>query len=457
MKTWNQLFIRYGWNLAEQERNQFNCQGETEDNISFLVETLEKLGVAYQLDNQLLTVFDEPVVEQEWLKAIDFQHRGRTGFWFKPGEQELKIRELDTFISGVVRQLNRLGFYTDISCDGHDRSLPSIGLSKNVKFDQLEQLFNAIGLDKVRICRERSPRISFRLDRRQLPLVAEQLSTIEVAWLSQGEETIKKQLFFKTLEELLVIPGASRNEGKIRQVVVEKLTPLVDYITVDKYGNILAEKTYRGGTGPTILLNAHLDIASEITENREVIKDNQIWSSSEGILGADDRAGIAIILQLAKSLACSTFSGKVKYIFTVEEEIGLVGARHVEDYFLWGTDAAIVLDRRGTGDIVTSCGEFIPFCNAWYGEFFEDVAREEGLADWQVTSGGSSDTGVWAKHGIESVNLSVGYNNEHMKYETLDVEAAYQTVKLVKGVFKRARTLKSIQLSNLRNDIRQIG
>lgn len=85
----------------------------------------------------------------------------------------------------------------------------------------------------------------------------------------------------------------------------------------------------------------------------------------------EEWAGVAVLLYIAESLSQSTFSGKVKYIFTVEEEIGLVGARHVDGYFLRGTDAAIVIDRRGKGDIVSSCGGTITFCDDGYGHFFE--------------------------------------------------------------------------------------
>ena len=77
-------------------------------------------------------------------------------------------------------------------------------------------------------------------------------------------------------------------------------------------------------------------------------------------------------LALAKTLHLEKhFSGKVKFIFTVEEEIGLGGARNVAAYFLWGLDAAIVIDCRGTGDIVISCGGSISFCDEAYGQLIE--------------------------------------------------------------------------------------
>ena len=59
--------------------------------------------------------------------------------------------------------------------------------------------------------------------------------------------------------------------------------------------------------------------------------------------------------------------------------------------------------------------------------FFEKVAAEEGLSGWATTIGGSSDTRIWTGNGIQSVNLSAGYWNEHTDEETLDVAACYQT------------------------------
>ena len=82
-----------------------------------------------------------------------------------------------------------------------------------------------------------------------------------------------------------------------------------------------------------------------------------------------------------------------------------MGAREVDEYFLGGTDVAIVVDRRGKGDIVTSCGGYIPFCEEAYGRLFEDAAKEIGISGWKCTNRGSSDTRIWAEHGIQSVNL----------------------------------------------------
>lgn len=443
MKTWNQLFVRHGWLLEGKSANRFDCSKETEENIAFLVESLEKVNVLYSLEEKELVIYHEPIDEESWINVLDFNGRGRTESICLPNE--LPIRTLDTYMAGVVRQLNRLGFRTTMSCDGHGHRRPYIYFDKSINKDWLADLLHVMGIPRVNIQENRQNfNLFLHVKRSNLLELAENLSVIQKEWLGKGAQFIEEQLFQQELENLLSIPGASRDEANIREIVKEKLTPYVDFITEDYYGNLLAEKSYGNGNGPTILLNAHLDTIEDFVEGREIIKEGNIWSSSEGILGADDRAGVAIILAIAKFLNQSDFRGKVKFVFTVEEEIGLVGARHVENYFLWDVDAAIVLDRRGNGDIVTSCWGHIPFCSKEFGEFFERVAKDAGLSGWQCTAGGSSDTRIWASRGIQSVNLSVGYKNEHSYSEYLDVQATYETYTLLKAVFQKSSELRRL-------------
>lgn len=449
MKSWNQLFIRQGWLLQDDGENNFNCAQETERNMAFLLDCLDNAHAEYIYSEmkRTLQMKSPAITEEAWLQVVNVLGRGRTEY-IATWKEFLEVEKLDLYISGVVRQLNRLNQKTAGSCDGHGQSSPAeITLFKDDEVDPvlLENLL-ALALPRVRR-HDRGNWITFTLGQRSEAHfnLAETLSKIRVEWIELGIDYIKQQLFNATLEELLTIQGASKAEGRVRKVVMENLSPYVDRMTVDHYGNILAEKTFRTGTGPTVLLNAHLDVVEELVESRDIVKDNGIWSSSEGILGADDRAGVAIILEVAKTLHQDTdFSGKVKYIFTVEEEIGLVGARNVAEYFLWDVDCAMVIDRRGTGDIVTSCGGVISFCDDAYGEWIEQQAIEAGLDGWRCTAGGSSDARIWAQHGIQSVNLSAGYYNEHTEAEILDVNACYNTVKLVEMVLKNVRSLRSL-------------
>ena len=57
--------------------------------------------------------------------------------------------------------------------------------------------------------------------------------------------------------------------------------------------------------------------------------------------------------------------------------------------------------------------------------------------------GGRSDTLIWAQQGIQSVNLSVGYQNEHTSEEELNINDAFATANLLKKVFLHVDLLKS--------------
>jgi tripeptide aminopeptidase len=439
MKSWNQLFIRQGFVVEEKGDNCFLCTNERPENVEFLLESLNLANVQYTFENGLLTIHSSPICEKEWIKAVDFPSRGKgEGLWFRSGQEEPKVFELDTYISGLVRELNRLGLYTNGCCDGHGRRCPHIYFGERTDMEKVMQLLNAL---QVNVRLRRPYVVTFLTERERLLDVAEQMRNVQPDWLEKGEEYIRKMLFLNTLEELLNISGESGNEEAIRMAVREKLAPYVDRITTDRYGNLLAQKKCKAGHGPTILLNAHLDTVAELEPGRRIVKHGPIWSSSRGILGADDRAGVAVLLEVAKWLETSDFNGTIKFAFTVEEECGLIGARELEEYFLWDVDAAIVVDRRGTGDIVTSCGTIQPFCDIRYGQFFEKVAHDAGLTGWKCTAGGSSDTRIWASRGIQSVNLSVGYQFEHTDDEILNTDACYKTVQLIKAVLNQSRDL----------------
>ncbi|MBO0960062.1 M20/M25/M40 family metallo-hydrolase [Neobacillus sp. MM2021_6] len=440
MKSWNQLFIRHGFIVTEVRPNIFDCRNETEVNLAFLQESLEELSISFTLSQGVLSLTSPVVEEDRWVEIVDNNHRGRgEDLWFRPGQDQPKVKELDTYIAGMVRQLNRLGFFTEGSCDGHNRRNPTIGFIRQVNVEAVMELLLAVGIPHIF---KRNRFLNLRIQRNLLLDITENLSYIQKDWLEKGIEFIRKQFFFKRLEELLSIEGESGNETEIRQVVKEALCHHVDYVTVDQAGNILAQKTYGTGHGPTLLLNAHLDTVERIEPGRTIVKNGSIWSSDKGILGADDRAGVAVMLELARRLQPTSFNGKIKFIFTVEEEIGLMGARSIDETFLWDVDAAIVVDRRGTGDIVTSCGGYEPFCDELYGRFFEDSAKRLGWMGWKTTPGGSSDTRIWASHGIQSVNLSAGYMNEHTSLESLNVEACYNTLNLITAVIHDSRNLQ---------------
>jgi tripeptide aminopeptidase len=92
-------------------------------------------------------------------------------------------------------------------------------------------------------------------------------------------------------------------------------------------GNLLARLP---GPGPeSILLCAHLDTVPPLAPIDPVIVDGGWENAGEGILGADNKAAIAVLLELARRFASRGEEPPigVEFLFTVSEENGLRGAR----------------------------------------------------------------------------------------------------------------------------------
>jgi tripeptide aminopeptidase len=90
---------------------------------------------------------------------------------------------------------------------------------------------------------------------------------------------------------------------------------------------------------------------SENPELRELIGKTIITTDGTTLLGADDKAGLAAIMEMARTLTenPSIPHGPVKIVFTCDEEIGK-GVLHLEPSQI-GAVAAYTLDGAGTAEI----------------------------------------------------------------------------------------------------------
>lgn len=446
VKSMNALLVEQGFIFSQVDSNTLDLRNESELNVAFLKKILDKSNWRHEWQGRLLIVGDTFWNESEWLTLCAVGGRGRTemcGYFDQ--ENSVSLEMLDLYISGLVRQLNRLGCMTIMSCDGEGERRPKIVFATAADTQRAALLMAEVGLKhRVNIARKS---LVILKEREEILAFVSLLNGLSENLNALSTAELERALFEDIIEELLEIPGASGNESIIRNHVMKELAKLTDKMTVDHYGNVLAEVTLgRTSREPalTILLNGHLDVVDEIAVGREILKFGPVWTSSYGILGADDRAGIGVILHTLKQLQQMEFRipVKVKIAFTVEEEIGLCGARAVSAEFLEDVQAAFVVDRRGRGDIVT--GTYgIDFCDELFGAMLALIGNLGDEDRWEPTLGGSSDTRIWAQQGIQSVNLSVGYQYEHTSREELNLDDAFATANLLKKTFLHIDLLKS--------------
>jgi tripeptide aminopeptidase len=122
----------------------------------------------------------------------------------------------------------------------------------------------------------------------------------------------------------------------------------------DGAGNWIAESPGRA-SGKRIFFCGHLDTVAP-TEGLQVVEEDGVFrTDGRTILGADDKAALAAILEAVTVLSeRSVAHGPLQVVFTVEEETGLNGARSLDPEVIRGA-LGFVLDASGpTGTLITA-------------------------------------------------------------------------------------------------------
>jgi tripeptide aminopeptidase len=119
-------------------------------------------------------------------------------------------------------------------------------------------------------------------------------------------------------------------------------------------GNLLARMP---GTGErTILLCAHMDTVPLTAPVEPVVRESGWENANEGILGADNKAAVAAIVELARmrSLAAGENEVGIELLFTVAEETGLNGAKQFDVGRLESSFGYVFDHASPVGEIITA-------------------------------------------------------------------------------------------------------
>ncbi len=156
-----------------------------------------------------------------------------------------------------------------------------------------------------------------------------------------------------TLIELVRIPSTSGHEEKIRAHLAQNLASLGLTTQVDETGNLV---TTLDGEGAPLLLNAHMDRVPPGLGHQPILRDGILYSDGTTNLGADDAAGIVVILEVVRRIIEQQLPHPpLVIVFTVEEEAGLCGASNF-DSTAWHVADGIVFDNAFEAGVVVSKG-----------------------------------------------------------------------------------------------------
>lgn len=158
---------------------------------------------------------------------------------------------------------------------------------------------------------------------------------------------------YQTLVDIVRLPSTSGHEEHVRDYIERQLVALGLSCQIDSSGNLIATLD---GEGKPILLNAHMDRVLPGLGHEPVLREGILYSDGKTNLGADDAAGITIILEVVRRTIEQELSHPpLVLVFTVQEESGLCGANGF-DSSKWNVGDGIVFDNAFDAGIVVSRG-----------------------------------------------------------------------------------------------------
>ena len=145
----------------------------------------------------------------------------------------------------------------------------------------------------------------------------------------------QRQRLHQTFSELCRIESPSGHERVCADRVARELRQMGLEVEEDEAGssagsdagNLLARVA--GRAEQTIMLCAHLDTVPPTAPIEPLLDDGHWINANPGILGADNKAAVAVLLELTRALLSAGEDPEVgvELLFTVSEENGLHGAK----------------------------------------------------------------------------------------------------------------------------------
>jgi putative aminopeptidase FrvX len=123
------------------------------------------------------------------------------------------------------------------------------------------------------------------------------------------------------------IRGTYQNEENISNEIQHQLKEMGISFEVKPHNQILATIPGTVADAPTVLLAAHMDTCAPTSAEAIRTNGRRIYTDGTHILGADDRAGVAEILEGVRTVLEKNLPHpEIKLLFTTGEEVGLRGA-----------------------------------------------------------------------------------------------------------------------------------
>lgn len=262
---------------------------------------------------------------------------------------------------------------------------------------------------------------------------------------------VNRDRIIENFMALVRIDSESGQEAAVRDFVRPRLQDLGLEVYEDEAGKELMGESgnliaWKHGKlpGPSIFLGAHMDTVVPGKGIVPVLKDGTIRSSGDTILGGDDKAGIAAILEALQVIKEQDLSHPpLEIIFTVSEEQGLMGSKHL-DFNRVRSQLGYVLDSDGVAGSI--------------------IVRAPTQNEFVITvNGKAAHAGINPEEGLNAICLAA-YAINHLNIGRIDEETTCNLGTISGGrarnivadrveVKGEARSLSPDKLENLTQEI----
>lgn len=167
----------------------------------------------------------------------------------------------------------------------------------------------------------------------------------------------------ETFLQLVRIDSETFREGEVVAYVVDRAAECGFQAYVDnagkaiggEAGNVYVHIPARGVDAPPILFCAHLDTVAPGKGIEPVIDGDRVISGGRTVLGADCKAGVAVMLELMHQAREGGFRhGPLELLFTIAEEKQLQGVRYLERERINSRHAFVLDGSGGVGEIINA-------------------------------------------------------------------------------------------------------
>lgn len=201
--------------------------------------------------------------------------------------------------------------------------------------------------------------------------------------------------------KLIRINSVSKNEAAVSEYI-KKVIKSSGYSFNEDFawkkingdtGNIIVKIKGKNKKHPALLFLAHIDTILPTDKLKIVETKNMIKSDGSTILGADDRSAVAVLLEVIRNVkSFNSNHADIYFIFTVAEEIGLLGSKNMNLKPYKGSWGFILDSSSPVGTVINRA----PFKN-----------------DFRIIlHGKAAHAGIEPEKGINSINIASKGINE---------------------------------------------